>query len=58
MVEVSDPNLVKLLRAKIKLRQPYAGAFLRKDHLPSNEDSEVCTNLESLYEVGECDPCD
>ena len=60
MVEVSHPALVRILRAKLKLRQPYAGAFLRKDPLPSNENNdhnpslpEVCTELESLYSVGE-----
>ncbi|KAI6653314.1 Lon protease-like protein, mitochondrial-like [Oopsacas minuta] len=57
MVEISEPNLVKILRAKLRIRQPYAGAFLRKDPLPSNENTdqsppEVCTDLESVYPVG------
>ena len=31
IVEVSDPNLMAILRRKIKLNRPYAGVFTKKD---------------------------
>ena len=31
MGQVTDKELVRLLRKKVELRQPYAGVFLKKD---------------------------
>lgn len=49
MVEVSNPALVDLIRRKVRLNQPYAGVFLKRDE--SNE-SEVVDKLDDLYSVG------
>lgn len=38
-----------MLRRKVKLRQPYAGVFLKKD---SNNMSDVVDNLSEIYSVG------
>lgn len=49
MIEVSNPALCNLLRRKVRLGQPYAGVFLKK-----NEDSEsdVVSSFEDVYEIG------
>lgn len=49
MVEISNPSLVDLIRRKVRLNQPYAGVFLKKDE--SNE-AEVVESLNDLYSVG------
>lgn len=49
MVEISNPALVDLIRRKVRLNQPYAGVFLKKDE--SNE-SEVVDKLDDLYSIG------
>ncbi|KAK8764423.1 hypothetical protein V5799_032962 [Amblyomma americanum] len=49
MVEVSNPALVDLIRRKVRLNQPYAGVFLKRDE--SNE-AEVVDKLDDLYSVG------
>ena len=49
MIEVTDKDLMDLLRRKTKINQPYAGVFLKKDE--SNE-SEVVENLDDIHKVG------
>lgn len=49
IVEVSDPHLVSLIRRKVKLGQPYAGVFMKKDE--ANE-SEVVNSLDDIYSTG------
>ena len=49
IVEITDPNLVSLIRRKVKLNQPYAGVFMKKDE--SNE-SEVVNSLDDIHPVG------
>ncbi|KAH6939863.1 hypothetical protein HPB50_021909 [Hyalomma asiaticum] len=49
MLQVSNPALVDLIRRKVRLNQPYAGVFLKRDE--SNE-SEVVDKLDDLYSVG------
>lgn len=49
MIEVSNPALMDLIRRKVRLNQPYAGVFLKKDE--SNE-AEVAEKLDDLYSVG------
>ena len=49
LLEISQPNLMELIRRKIRLSQPYAGVFLKKDD--SNTD-EVVEKLDDLHEVG------
>ena len=46
---MTDPELVTLLRRKVKLNQPYAGVFVKKD---DHNDSEVVGNPEDVYSVG------
>jgi len=30
-LQISDKNLIDLIRRKVKLNQPYAGVFLKRD---------------------------
>ncbi|CAN8005199.1 unnamed protein product [Ixodes hexagonus] len=48
-LQISNPSLVDLIRRKVRLNQPYAGVFLKKDE--SNE-AEVVESLNDLYSVG------
>ncbi|KAK6468251.1 lon protease-like protein [Huso huso] len=49
IIEVKNKQLMELLRRKVRLAQPYAGVFLRKDD--SNE-SDVVESLEDVYRTG------
>ncbi|XP_025077130.1 lon protease homolog, mitochondrial-like isoform X1 [Pomacea canaliculata] len=49
MLEISDPNLMNLLRRKVQLSQPYAGVFLKKDEM---NEKEVVDSLDDIYRVG------
>jgi len=49
IIEVSDPKLVKILRRKVKLNQPYCGVFVKKS---DENTTEVVTNKDDLYPVG------
>ena len=37
IVEISDPNLMAIIRRKIKLNRPYAGVFTKKDDESQSE---------------------
>ncbi|CAG5114668.1 unnamed protein product [Candidula unifasciata] len=49
MIEVTHPDLMELLRRKIKFNLPYAGVFLKKDE---NNESDVVDRLDDVYKVG------
>ncbi|KHJ45026.1 endopeptidase La [Trichuris suis] len=49
VVVVTHPSLMNIIRRKIKLGQPYAGAFLKKN---DNNEKEVVDSLDELYHVG------
>lgn len=49
LLEVSQPSLMELIRRKIRLSQPYAGVFLKKD---DSNDAEVVDKLDDLHRVG------
>lgn len=49
IIEVTEPRLMSLIRRKVKLNQPYAGVFMKKDE--SNE-SEVVNSVDELHSVG------
>ncbi|XP_059175415.1 lon protease homolog, mitochondrial-like [Physella acuta] len=49
MIEVTHPDLMELIRRKVKFNLPYAGVFLKKDE--SNE-SDVVDRLDDVYKVG------
>lgn len=49
LVETSDKALIELIRRKVKLNQPYAGLFLKKD---DDNDSEVMSSVEDIHPVG------
>lgn len=46
---MTDPALMSILRRKVKLRQPYAGLFLKKD---DNDQSDNVNSLSDIYSVG------
>ncbi|XP_062554514.1 lon protease homolog, mitochondrial isoform X1 [Armigeres subalbatus] len=49
ILEVTNPMLIDLIRRKVKLNQPYAGIFLKKDDENPNE---VVDNLSEVYNIG------
>lgn len=49
ILEVTNPMLIDLIRRKVKLNQPYAGIFLKKD---DDNPNEVVDNLTEIYNVG------
>ncbi|KAI7791134.1 lon protease homolog, mitochondrial [Triplophysa rosa] len=49
IIEVKNKQLMELLRRKVRLAQPYAGVFLKKD---DNNESDVVENLDSVYHTG------
>ncbi|XP_026091307.1 lon protease homolog, mitochondrial [Carassius auratus] len=49
IIEVKNKQLVELLRGKVRLAQPYAGVFLKKD---DNNESDVVESLDAVYHTG------
>ncbi|XP_008406402.1 lon protease homolog, mitochondrial isoform X1 [Poecilia reticulata] len=49
IIEVKNKNLMELLRRKVRLAQPYAGVFMKKD---DNNESDVVESLDSIYSTG------
>ncbi|KAK2559264.1 Lon protease-like protein [Acropora cervicornis] len=48
MMEITDKDLIELIRVKSRLAQPYAGAFLKKE----DGEAETITSLDDIYQVG------
>ena len=48
LLEINQPNLMGLMRKKIRLSQPYAGVFLKKN----KTDEEIVSSLDDIYSVG------
>lgn len=49
IIEVKNKRLMELLRRKVRLAQPYAGVFLKKD---DNNESDVVESLDEIYQRG------
>uniref|UniRef100_A0A0L8H5R6 endopeptidase La n=1 Tax=Octopus bimaculoides TaxID=37653 RepID=A0A0L8H5R6_OCTBM len=49
MIEVTNKDLMDVLRRKVKLNLPYAGIFLKKD---DSNDSEVISSMDDIYPIG------
>ncbi|XP_075401486.1 lon protease homolog, mitochondrial [Tenrec ecaudatus] len=49
IIEVKNTKLVELLRRKVRLAQPYAGVFLKRD---DNNESDVVESLDEIYHTG------
>ncbi|KAM9796060.1 lon protease homolog, mitochondrial [Syngnathus typhle] len=49
IIEVKNKSLMELLRRKVRLAQPYAGVFLKKD---DNNESDVVESLDAVYAMG------
>lgn len=49
IIEINDERLMKIIRRKVKLNQPYAGIFVKKD---DDNTSEVVTSTDELYPTG------
>ncbi|GLV31920.1 Lon protease [Carabus blaptoides fortunei] len=49
LIEVTNPVLIELIRRKVKLNQPYAGIFLKRD---AENEAEVVKTLNDVYPVG------
>uniref|UniRef100_A0A3Q2YTH6 Lon protease homolog, mitochondrial n=1 Tax=Hippocampus comes TaxID=109280 RepID=A0A3Q2YTH6_HIPCM len=49
IIEVKNKSLMELLRRKVRLAQPYAGVFLKRD---DNDESDVVESLDAIYATG------
>ncbi|KAM8764721.1 lon protease homolog, mitochondrial [Rhynchonycteris naso] len=49
IIEVKNKKLVELLRRKVRLAQPYAGVFLKRD---DTNESDVVESLDEVYHTG------
>ncbi|CAG9818226.1 unnamed protein product [Phaedon cochleariae] len=49
LIELTNPQLIELIRRKVKLNQPYCGIFLKKQE---DNESEVVNNINDVYNVG------
>lgn len=49
IVEVTDEALMKVLRRKVKLNQPYAGVFVKRD---DDNEKEVVDDVADVYPTG------
>ncbi|XP_028259887.1 lon protease homolog, mitochondrial [Parambassis ranga] len=49
IIEVKNKELMELLRRKVRLAQPYAGVFLKRDDV---NDSDVVESLDAVYTTG------
>uniref|UniRef100_A0A3B4ED13 Lon protease homolog, mitochondrial n=1 Tax=Pygocentrus nattereri TaxID=42514 RepID=A0A3B4ED13_PYGNA len=49
IIEVKNKQLMDLLRRKVRLAQPYAGVFLKKD---DGDESDVVESLDAVYNTG------
>ncbi|KAK8732918.1 hypothetical protein OTU49_006652 [Cherax quadricarinatus] len=49
IIEVEDKELINLIRRKVRLNQPYAGVFMKKNE---SDEREVVDNMSELYPVG------
>lgn len=48
-IKVSNPQLIDLIRRKVKLNQPYVGVFMKKDN---ENEAEIVEKLDDVYKVG------
>lgn len=49
ILEVSNPQLIDLIRRKVKLNQPYVGVFMKKDN---DSEAEIIDKLDDVYSIG------
>lgn len=49
LIELTNPQLIQLIRRKVKLNQPYCGIFLKKKE---DNETEVVNNLNEIYNIG------
>ncbi|KAM4629470.1 lon protease homolog, mitochondrial [Polymixia lowei] len=49
IIEVKNKALMELLRRKVRLAQPYAGVFLKRD---DGNESDVVESLDAIYSTG------
>ncbi|XP_061834420.1 lon protease homolog, mitochondrial [Nerophis lumbriciformis] len=49
IIEVKNKELMELLRRKVRLAQPYAGVFLKRD---DTNESDVVESLDAVYATG------
>ncbi|XP_056644126.1 lon protease homolog, mitochondrial [Diorhabda sublineata] len=49
LIELTNPQLIQLIRRKVKLNQPYCGIFLKK---AEDNEAEVVNNINDVYNVG------
>ncbi|XP_044756409.1 lon protease homolog, mitochondrial isoform X2 [Coccinella septempunctata] len=49
LIEITNPQLIELIRRKVKLNQPYCGIFLKKSE---ENEAEVVNNLDDIYHIG------
>lgn len=48
-LQLTNPQLIELIRRKVKLNQPYCGIFLKKSE---ENEAEVVANIDDVYSTG------
>jgi Lon-like ATP-dependent protease len=49
MVEITDKNLMELIRRKVHLNAPWIGVFMRKEE---NREDDLVKSLDEVYDIG------
>jgi len=49
IIEITDSRLMDIVRRKVKLNQPYAGIFVKKN---DDNNSEVVNDMQEVYPIG------
>lgn len=49
LIELTNPQLIELIRRKVKLNQPYCGIFLKRNE---ENESEVVNKVDEVYSIG------
>ncbi|KAK9506461.1 hypothetical protein O3M35_008398 [Rhynocoris fuscipes] len=49
LIEITHPALIEIIRRKVRLNQPYAGIFLKKN---DENEKQVVDNLDEVYKIG------
>ncbi|KAK9694498.1 ATP-dependent protease La (LON) substrate-binding domain [Popillia japonica] len=49
LIEITNKQLIELIRRKVKLNQPYCGIFLKREE---ENESEIVNNVGDVYNIG------
>ncbi|OAF68877.1 hypothetical protein A3Q56_03406 [Intoshia linei] len=49
LIEIKEKELIKIIRKNLKMKQPYAGIFMKKN---DDDDREIVNSLDDIYKIG------